>query len=136
MANSGNEEDAVKNEGNGLTKTNVCEVGGSISCACSGHNTVEEEGRNCRDSDEIIDSWTWGEQPTISGLNEAVHSLMVEQLELISEASKSTPSSVRLHQRLLVLERYYIACISGSSSCSFAQKDDTKNAQKNEKNSR
>ena len=140
--NIGNEkEDRVKDECNEKTKSNICEASDGTSCACSGqklHCTWEDEGKHCRDSDAIIDSWTWGEQPTISELTEAVHSLMAEQLELISEASKSTPSSVRLHRRLLVLERYYIAYISGSNA-SFgfgsAHKDDKKNTDRKEKNS-
>ena len=135
--NTGSEkEDAIKDECNEKTKSNVCEARNGTSCACAGqkfHNTWEDEGKAYRDSDEIIDSWTWGEQPTISELTEAVHSLIAEQLELISEASKSTPSSIRLHQRLLVLERYYIAYISASNGFGPAHKDDEKNTVRKEK---
>jgi E3 ubiquitin-protein ligase HERC2 len=133
--NAGNEkEDVVKNESNEKTKSNICEASNGTSCSCSGqklHNTWEDEGKIHRDSDEIIDLWTWGEQPTISELTEAVNSLIAEQFELISEASKSTPSSIRLHQRLLVLERYYVAYISGSDALfalGSAHEDNKKNS--------
>ena len=131
----------MKDEGAEKTKSNVCERNCGTNCTCSGErleqNTWEDEGRNSRSSDEIIDSWTWGEQPTITELTEAVHSLMGEQLELISEASKSTPSSTRLHQRLLILERYYIAYISSSRiffGFDAANKDGEKNTDRKEKN--
>ena len=134
-------EDVVKDECNEKTKSNICEASIGTSCSCSGqklHNTWEDEGKPYRNSDEIIDSWTWGEQPTISELNEAVQSLIAEQFELISEASMSTPSSIRLHQRLLVLERYYIAYISGSKALfglGPVSKDDKKNTDRREKSS-
>lgn len=93
---------------------------GQTSCNCPDqkldHDMGEEEAKNIqRNSDEIIDSWIWGEQPSIYGLTEAIHSLMAEQLELTYKASKSAPSSLRLHQRLLILERYYIAYTSVSN---------------------
>ena len=135
VPNIGNEkEDGVKEGSNEKTESNVGEASGGMTC----EGTWEDEGKNYRCSDEIIDSWTWGEQPTISELAEAVHSLMVEQLELINEASKSTPSSIRLHQRLLVLERYYIAYVSSSNALfrfGFGPKDDAKSPVKKGKNS-
>ena len=78
-------------------------------------STWEDEGRSYQPSSEVINSWTWGEQPTIEGLSEAVRSLMVEQRELTTEATRTTASSIRLHQRLIVLERYYNAYVSCSS---------------------
>lgn len=127
-------DDSVNDERHEKSKSNVCEATDGTSCACPGQklqNTCEEEGKSYRDSEEIIDSWTWGEQPSITELEEAVHSLIAEQLELVNEASKSTPSSVRLHQRLLVLERYYIAYTSSSNTpfgSDALHKDDKKNS--------
>ena len=142
VSNIGNEkEDIIKDGCDEKIESNVCESSGGTTCDCSGqkleHGTWEDEGKNYRCSEEIIDSWTWGEQPRISELSEAVHSLMVEQLELVNEALKSTPSSIRLHQRLLVLERYYIAYVSSSNALlgfKFAAEDDMKSFVKKEKN--
>ncbi|XP_038055580.1 E3 ubiquitin-protein ligase HERC2-like [Patiria miniata] len=68
-----------------------------------------EEARERTSSMSIIESWTWGKQPDGSQLKECLHLLLREQNRLLQEAALSTLSSVRLRQRLVVLERYFIA---------------------------
>lgn len=104
-------------------------------------NLWDDEGRNYQPSDDIIDSWTWGEQLTISGLSEAVRSLMVEQKELTAEAASTTSSSIRLQQRLIVLQRYYNAYVPRSNlgpllGFGNGEKEMKMNTGQNEKNSR
>lgn len=43
-------------------------------------------------------------------LRESLHTLVLEQQELYQKAAHSTLSIGRLHQRLVVMERYFLAC--------------------------
>ena len=49
------------------------------------------------------------EHADIPHLKECLHLLLKEQNQLLREAALSTLSSIRLRQRLVVLERYFIA---------------------------
>ena len=122
----------------GVLASNICDKGENIEQSGS---SWDDEGQCFKESTDIIDSWTWGEQPTISGLKEAVHSLMIEQHELINEASRTTLSSIRLQQRLLVLERYYNAYVACSTLQSLfdlesGKKESELDTLRNEKNVR
>ena len=52
--------------------------------------------------------------PDASQLKACLHSLLHEQQQLLRDASLSTLSSIRLRQRLVVLERYFIALLRHS----------------------
>ncbi|XP_033632375.1 E3 ubiquitin-protein ligase HERC2-like [Asterias rubens] len=69
----------------------------------------KEDAKEASSSVSLIESWTWGKQPDASQLKECLHLLLQEQNQLLREAALSTLSSVRLRQRLVVLERYFIA---------------------------
>lgn len=49
------------------------------------------------------------QEPTADHLTEAIQALAAEQQDILQKAAKTTPSLSRLHQRLVVLERYIIA---------------------------
>ena len=42
-------------------------------------------------------------------LRDALHTLVIEQQELAQKAAYSTPSLGRLNQRLIIMERYFLA---------------------------
>ncbi|XP_064637694.1 E3 ubiquitin-protein ligase HERC2-like isoform X2 [Lineus longissimus] len=101
-----------------------------INCACCNGVCGPNNGCNCNhcqrldreaqeqqrsednmplSSSKLMESWTWGQQPSMSKLKECLHSLIHEQQQLSSDAATTTLSNVRLEQRLIVLERYFSA---------------------------
>ncbi|XP_017782464.1 PREDICTED: E3 ubiquitin-protein ligase HERC2 isoform X2 [Nicrophorus vespilloides] len=57
----------------------------------------------------ILNSWTWGPQPNQDQLTTLIRSLNNEQRRLCLEAANTSLSSMRLHQRLIIYKRYFIA---------------------------
>ncbi|XP_072258440.1 E3 ubiquitin-protein ligase HERC2 [Pyxicephalus adspersus] len=57
----------------------------------------------------IMDSWVWGRQPDVSELKECLHVLVKEQQALAAQTATTTLSAMRLKQRLVILERYFVA---------------------------
>ncbi|XP_077153037.1 E3 ubiquitin-protein ligase HERC2 isoform X1 [Ranitomeya variabilis] len=57
----------------------------------------------------IMDSWVWGRQPDVNELKESLYVLVKEQQALVTQTATTTLSAVRLKQRLVILERYFIA---------------------------
>ena len=51
------------------------------------------------------------QEPSVEHLREALHTLVVEQQELYQKAAYSTLSIGRLHQRLVLLDRYFLAMV-------------------------
>ena len=49
------------------------------------------------------------QEPTADHLHEAIQALVAEQQEIAHKAAKTTPSLKRLHNRLIVVERYILA---------------------------
>ena len=78
---------------------------------------MDQEDREQKEEDErappaagpLMDSWTWGDQPSSEQLREVLQGLIFEQRELASQAAGTTLSAMRLQQRLAVLGRYFIA---------------------------
>nr|KAF6270751.1 HECT and RLD domain containing E3 ubiquitin protein ligase 2 [Myotis myotis] len=60
-------------------------------------------------SKSILESWVWGKQPDVGELKECLSVLVKEQQALAVQAATSTLSALRLRQRLVILERYFIA---------------------------
>ena len=91
--------------------------GPNNGCNCLPCQKLDQEERELREEEErrpatagsIMDSWTWGQQPTADQLREALQALILEQQELASQAAGTTLSAMRLQQRLAVLGRYFIA---------------------------
>ncbi|OCT92505.1 hypothetical protein XELAEV_18015562mg [Xenopus laevis] len=57
----------------------------------------------------IMESWVWGRQPDVNELKECLYTLVKEQQLLAAQTAKTTLSAIRLKQRLVILERYFIA---------------------------
>ncbi|XP_038616113.1 E3 ubiquitin-protein ligase HERC2 [Tachyglossus aculeatus] len=57
----------------------------------------------------IVESWVWGRQPDVSELRECLSVLVKEQQALAAQTATTTLSARRLKQRLVILERYFIA---------------------------
>ncbi|KAB1279055.1 E3 ubiquitin-protein ligase HERC2 [Camelus dromedarius] len=57
----------------------------------------------------ILESWVWGKQPDVNELKECLSVLVKEQQALAVESATTTLSALRLKQRLVILERYFIA---------------------------
>ncbi|KAF4026258.1 hypothetical protein G4228_018565 [Cervus hanglu yarkandensis] len=57
----------------------------------------------------ILESWVWGKQPDVNELKECLSVLVKEQQALAIQSATTTLSALRLKQRLIVLERYFIA---------------------------
>lgn len=112
------------------TKTNKTEIKKSTSCTCGESGTTSIGICQCSDcfqsekdtkdhihetekkhisSKAIIDSWTWNPQTDIKQLKECLQILQKEQYQLCSEAAGSTLSSIRMKQRLTVIQRYFTA---------------------------
>ncbi|XP_048589232.1 E3 ubiquitin-protein ligase HERC2 isoform X2 [Nematostella vectensis] len=90
--------------------------GTSNGCNCPPCQKLDQEEREMKEEEQqlpvagpIMDSWTWGEQPPASQLQEALQALVFEQHELASQAAGTTLSAMRLRQRLAILGRYFIA---------------------------
>ena len=49
------------------------------------------------------------QEPTVEHLRESLHTLVGEQQELYQKAAYSALSIGRLHQRLVIMERYFLA---------------------------
>nr|XP_006135880.1 E3 ubiquitin-protein ligase HERC2-like [Pelodiscus sinensis] len=62
----------------------------------------------CR-AKSIVESWVWGKQPDVNELKECLYVLVKEQQVLATQTATTTLSALRLKQRLVVLERYFIA---------------------------
>ena len=62
-----------------------------------------------RQSQSLINSWTWSDQPSPAQLTACLERLVTEQSQLVSGAAASSLSSARLSQRLTVLQRYLTA---------------------------
>nr|XP_012152188.1 PREDICTED: E3 ubiquitin-protein ligase HERC2 [Megachile rotundata] len=60
-------------------------------------------------SQQVIDSWLWGPQPSICDLTTCIDLLIKEQRKLCYEVANSTLSATRLRQRLVVARRYLTA---------------------------
>ncbi|KAH0501347.1 E3 ubiquitin-protein ligase HERC2 [Microtus ochrogaster] len=57
----------------------------------------------------ILESWVWGKQPDVNELKECLSVLVKEQQALAVQSATTTLSALRLKQRLVILERYFIA---------------------------
>ncbi|OXB80416.1 UNVERIFIED_CONTAM: hypothetical protein H355_003472 [Colinus virginianus] len=57
----------------------------------------------------IVESWVWGRQPDVNELKECLHVLVKEQQTLATQTATTALSAMRLKQRLVILERYFIA---------------------------
>ncbi|RMC06696.1 hypothetical protein DUI87_16137 [Hirundo rustica rustica] len=57
----------------------------------------------------IVESWVWGKQPDVNELKECLHVLVKEQQALATQTATTALSAMRLKQRLVILERYFIA---------------------------
>ncbi|XP_028645043.1 E3 ubiquitin-protein ligase HERC2, partial [Grammomys surdaster] len=62
----------------------------------------------CR-AKSILESWVWGKQPDVNELKECLSVLVKEQQALAVQSATTTLSALRLKQRLVILERYFIA---------------------------
>ena len=72
-------------------------------------------------SQSLINSWTWSDQPSPAQLTSCLERLVTEQSQLVSGAAASSLSSARLSQRLTVLQRYLTAV--GRSGSSLKSQD-------------
>uniref|UniRef100_A0A8C0VK07 E3 ubiquitin-protein ligase HERC2 n=1 Tax=Cyanistes caeruleus TaxID=156563 RepID=A0A8C0VK07_CYACU len=57
----------------------------------------------------IVESWVWGKQPDVNELKECLQVLVKEQQSLATQTATTALSAMRLKQRLVILERYFIA---------------------------
>ncbi|KAM9264683.1 E3 ubiquitin-protein ligase HERC2 isoform 3-T3 [Cariama cristata] len=57
----------------------------------------------------IVESWVWGKQPDVNELKECLQVLVKEQQTLATQTATTALSAMRLKQRLVILERYFIA---------------------------
>lgn len=86
-------------------------------CNCTSCQKLDQDDREQKDEEEqqptsacaMMDSWTWGEPPSVDQLREALQVLIFEQHKLAGQAAGTTLSAMRLKQRLAVLGRYFIA---------------------------
>ncbi|XP_063970630.1 E3 ubiquitin-protein ligase HERC2-like [Lytechinus pictus] len=88
--------------------------GPTKGCNCSSCQKLDDEEKHTDTKDALhstsfIESWTWGTQPDVGELRNCLTSLITEQRDLLAQAALSTLSSVRLRQRLVILERYFLA---------------------------
>uniref|UniRef100_A0A8C3HB65 E3 ubiquitin-protein ligase HERC2 n=1 Tax=Chrysemys picta bellii TaxID=8478 RepID=A0A8C3HB65_CHRPI len=90
----------------------------SIECQ-TGSKKEEQNDKEKKDEEEtplptyraksIVESWVWGKQPDVNELKECLYVLVKEQQVLATQTATTTLSALRLKQRLVVLERYFIA---------------------------
>jgi len=93
---------------------------GEIEGAGESSNRKEEEdiGKARRSPFSVLlEGWTWGQETSMDNLSEALQALVTEQQDLSLRAAQSTLSLSRLNQRLVILERYFIA-LSRKGICS------------------
>ncbi|KAG9492301.1 hypothetical protein GDO78_000687 [Eleutherodactylus coqui] len=57
----------------------------------------------------LMDSWVWGRQPDANEVKESLYVLVKEQQALATQTAATSLSAMRLKQRLVILERYFIA---------------------------
>uniref|UniRef100_A0A672Q5U6 E3 ubiquitin-protein ligase HERC2 n=1 Tax=Sinocyclocheilus grahami TaxID=75366 RepID=A0A672Q5U6_SINGR len=69
----------------------------------------EEEAAASSFHHSIIEMWDWGRQPETGELKDCLMALVDDQQKLSSQTAKSTLSTLRLSQRLVILERYLIS---------------------------
>ncbi|XP_052829652.1 E3 ubiquitin-protein ligase HERC2 isoform X3 [Octopus bimaculoides] len=69
----------------------------------------EKEFKRTKIATSMIDSWTWDSQPDINQLKDCLEALLYEHHQFSVGATSTTLSSVKLLQRLVILERYLIA---------------------------
>ncbi|XP_031814951.1 E3 ubiquitin-protein ligase HERC2 isoform X4 [Sarcophilus harrisii] len=85
----------------------------------SGTKKEDQNDKEKKDEEEIpvpmykakslVESWVWGKQPDVNELKECLYVLVKEQQTLATRMATTTLSAVRLKQRLVILERYFIA---------------------------
>ncbi|XP_043927990.1 E3 ubiquitin-protein ligase HERC2 [Protopterus annectens] len=85
----------------------------------SGSKKDEQNDKDKKDEEEtparaqraksITEAWVWGRQPDVHELKECLQVLVKEQQSLAKQTATTTLSARRLKQRLVVLERYFIA---------------------------
>ena len=85
--------------------TNISSDNNTAAPACSSPASAAG-GRSCQ---QLVSSWTWSEQPSWAQLDECLEAVVAEQSCLVREAATTTLSSVRLRQRLTVLQRHLTA---------------------------
>lgn len=91
--------------------------GPNNGCNCQSCQKLDQEEREQKEEEDqqgicagtMMDSWTWGKQPSAGQLQEALQALIFEQHDLASQAAGTTLSAIRLQHRLAVLGRYYIS---------------------------
>ncbi|XP_052719637.1 E3 ubiquitin-protein ligase HERC2-like [Crassostrea angulata] len=69
----------------------------------------KEDLNNPKQSQPLINSWTWGQQPDSDQLKQCLKSVLYEHQKLCTEASCTSASITRLQQRLAILQRFFIA---------------------------
>lgn len=69
----------------------------------------KEDLNNPKQSQPLINSWTWGKQPDSDQLKQCLKSVLYEHQKLCTEASCTSASITRLQQRLAILQRFFIA---------------------------
>ncbi|KAF5270348.1 hypothetical protein FQR65_LT05536 [Abscondita terminalis] len=69
----------------------------------------ESEKKTFLTPNQILESWTWGPQPKQEQLASFITSLNHEQQRLCLDAASTSLSTIRLHQRLTIFKRYFIA---------------------------
>ncbi|XP_076028585.1 E3 ubiquitin-protein ligase HERC2 isoform X2 [Oratosquilla oratoria] len=71
----------------------------------------ESEGKSSSipPSHTLLDSWTWGPQPANEDLEKCMEAIVKEQKSVCLDASSTTLSAQRLHQRFMVAQRYLVA---------------------------
>ena len=89
--------------------------GPNNGCSCPACQKLDQEEREQKEEDDrscagsMMESWSWGKQPSVDELRETLQALICEQRELASIAAGTTLSAMRLQQRITVLGRYFIA---------------------------
>ena len=78
-------------------------------------------------SNDIMELWTWGTQPTRNQLKDCLQILCQEQKRLCGDAAGTTLYSYRFRQRTTILKRYYIAQCRNQSSKWATEKVNSQN---------
>ena len=91
-----------------------CEGNCNDGCNCVSCQLDQEQPK--QPSQEIIRKWTWSDSPSKQGLQDCLNSLVCEQWDLCESAAGSTLSSLRLSQRLVVMQRFLTALKRATSA--------------------
>ncbi|GJQ69394.1 HERC2 [Trypoxylus dichotomus] len=90
--------------------------GPTNGCNCQPCQKLDAEEQNAKQEEKrlpspqfLLDSWTWGPQPSFEQLRTFILCLNHEQRKLCLDAVNSSLSSTRLQQRLTIFKRYFIA---------------------------